>query len=111
MWFERMNFERFEGWEVEDGNVLAPTSSGSGTGSESSVFSGSMAILQPQDMRQYLYILTPVASAIPSFPVPHAPGAVFNLGRLDIWWRTALGEPGRLTTSVGPSLFHRRYHI
>lgn len=54
--------------------------------------------MQPQDMRQYIYILSP--KAVPEFPVTHAPGSVISLGRLDIAWRSSFGEPGRLLTSV-----------
>ena len=94
MWLQRMHFESTDGWKVVDANV------GDIAGKEpgESLFSGSMALMQPQDMRQYIYILTP--TTIPVFPVTHTPGAVIPLGRLDISWRSSFGEPGRLLTSV-----------
>jgi hypothetical protein len=57
-----------------------------------------MAVMQPQDMRQYIYVLVP--ATIPPFPVRHVPGSNLPLGRLDISWRSSLGETGRLMTSV-----------
>ncbi|KAK7693181.1 hypothetical protein QCA50_002747 [Cerrena zonata] len=94
MWLQRMHFESTDGWQVVDangGNVA-------GKDPGESLFSGAMALMQPQDMRQYIYILTP--SIIPPFPATHTPGAVIPLGRLDISWRSSFGEPGRLLTSM-----------
>jgi hypothetical protein len=54
--------------------------------------------MQPQDMRQYIYILVP--KVLSGLPITHAPGSVISLGRLDIAWRSSFGEPGRLLTSV-----------
>lgn len=88
MWFERMHFESVEGWQAEDVNVA--------DGDET--FAESMTLMQPQDIRQFIYVLCPITP--PSFPVQHAPGSVIPLGRLDISWRSTLGEPGRLLTSV-----------
>ena len=94
MWLERMQFECVEGWQVQDANFLEnPTS-----GSKEPLLSGSTALMQPQDVRQYIYILSPVS--LPPFPITHAPGAILGLGRLDISWRSSYGEPGRLLTSV-----------
>lgn len=59
--------------------------------------------MHPQDMRQYIYILSP--TVVPSFPAAHPPGSVIPLGRLDISWRSSFGEPGRLLTSVGTYLY------
>ncbi|KAI8824058.1 uncharacterized protein EV422DRAFT_493224 [Fimicolochytrium jonesii] len=49
--------------------------------------------LNPQDIRQYLYMLNPKK--------PHDPVARTSptLGKLDIMWRTHLGQTGRLQTS------------
>jgi hypothetical protein len=69
-------------------------------GEKDTIFSGSMSLMQPQDIRQYIYILQPVAS--PGSPVIHEPGTIIPLGRLDLSWRSAFGEPGRLLTSVSP---------
>ena len=62
MWFESMKFEAVEGWEVLDS-----------ANEDTSLFSGSSALMQPQDMRQYIYTLQP--SVITIEPVVHAPGA------------------------------------
>ncbi|KAH9925302.1 uncharacterized protein B0H18DRAFT_1009552 [Fomitopsis serialis] len=94
MWLERMHLECAEGWQVQDANMVDGEDD---LGSES-IFSGSMALMQPQDMRQYIYILSPAQLAI--FPVSHQPGSILPLGRLDISWRSSFGEPGRLLTSM-----------
>jgi trafficking protein particle complex subunit 13 len=90
MWFERIIFEPAPGWHVQDANLLPD--------SQESLFSGTMAMMQTQDMRQYVYILNEIDP--PNIPVQHAPGTVLPLGRLDISWRSSFGEPGRLLTSV-----------
>ena len=92
--FERMRLECTDAWEAVDGNIV---SGGEGKG-ETSIFSGAMALMQPQDMRQYVYILTPKVTE-PSTNTP-APGSIIPLGRLDISWRSSFGEPGRLLTSM-----------
>ncbi|KAG9226037.1 hypothetical protein CCMSSC00406_0008699 [Pleurotus cornucopiae] len=86
VWFERMQFQCIDDWQVQDINC------------DDSVFSGSMALMQPQDMRQYIYILTP--TAVPLASTPPTPGSTMPLGRLDISWRSSFGEPGRLLTSM-----------
>lgn len=98
--FEKMKLDCVDGWTVEDANLWdsdAPSedSPRDSALSMATVFSGAMAIMQPQDTRQYLFILSPKPEAIPEFPVIHQPGSVIPLGRLDISWRT-----GRLLTSV-----------
>ncbi|KIO30209.1 hypothetical protein M407DRAFT_224992 [Tulasnella calospora MUT 4182] len=98
--FEKMKLDCVEGWTVEDANLWdsdahSEDSPRDSTLSTTTVFSGAMAIMQPQDTRQYLFILSPKPEAIPEFPVIHQPGNVIPLGRLDISWRT-----GRLLTSV-----------
>ncbi|KAG8907345.1 hypothetical protein FRB99_004592 [Tulasnella sp. 403] len=98
--FERMKLECVEGWEAQDLATWDPQSNDQkvehdSTLGSTSVFSGTTAIMQPQDTRQYLYILTPKPEMIPDFPVIHQPGSVIPLGKLDISWRT-----GRLLTSV-----------
>ncbi|KAH8108447.1 DUF974-domain-containing protein [Phellopilus nigrolimitatus] len=98
LWFEKIRLEAVEGWDVEDANI-ANTSGGSKF--EKSIFSGNIALMSPQDTRQYIYIMNPkVASTSTHVPVPPAPGTTIPLGRLDISWRSAMGEPGRLLTSV-----------
>lgn len=49
------------------------------------------SVLQPQDVRQYLYVLESTTLASRSTTA---------LGKLDIAWRTAFGEVGRLQTSM-----------
>ncbi|KAK7023872.1 hypothetical protein R3P38DRAFT_2954647 [Favolaschia claudopus] len=93
MWFERMRFECAEGWDAVDGNLIDTEQEDSG-----SIFSGSAALMQPQDMRQYIYILSRQQTSLA--PVVHPPGSIVPLGRLDISWRSSFGEPGRLLTSM-----------
>ena len=91
--FERMRLECTDSWTVIDGNNLTDENE-----THKSMFSESMALMQPQDMRQYVYILTP--KNIELFPPVHTPGSIIPLGRLDISWRSSFGEPGRLLTSM-----------
>ncbi|GBE82445.1 Trafficking protein particle complex subunit 13 [Sparassis crispa] len=93
MWLEHMRFECTDGWQVEDTNV-ADIDAGDNEG----IFSGSMALMHPQDIRQYIYALSP--TMLSPFPVTHPPGSIVPLGRLDISWRSSFGEPGRLLTSM-----------
>ena len=90
--FERMSLECTDGWVMVDGNMLHTDDD------ERSIFSGSMALMQPQDIRQYIYILTP--KSIELLPTVHVPGSIIHLGRLDISWKSSFGEPGRLLTSM-----------
>lgn len=60
-----------------------------------SVF-GKVNCLSPDDSRQYLYCLTPKPDV--SSNVKQLRGAL-NIGKLDIVWRTNMGERGRLQTS------------
>ncbi|KAG1730591.1 DUF974-domain-containing protein [Suillus lakei] len=94
MWFERMEFECAEGWSVADANTMPSAEDNK----DQRLFSGSMALMQPQAIRQYIYILTPPSSS--SFPAVHPAGSAIPLGRLDISWRSQFGEPGRLLTSM-----------
>ena len=94
MWLERMHLECADGWKAQDANMM----DGEDEIGKESIFAGSMALMQPQDMRQYVYILSPTQLAV--FPVSHQPGSIVPLGRLDISWRASFGEPGRLLTSV-----------
>ncbi|KAH9857834.1 DUF974-domain-containing protein [Lenzites betulinus] len=94
MWLERMQFESVEGWQVQDANIKENAAAGS----KEYLFSGSSALMQPQDVRQYIYVLSP--KTLPPFPITHVPGSILSLGRLDISWRSCYGEPGRLLTST-----------
>ena len=96
LWFQRIGFECADGWNVEDINTAAADS-------QDGLFLGDNALMQPQDMRQYIYILAP--TVLSDLPFIHAPGSVISLGRLDIAWRSSFGEPGRLLTSVRPRVW------
>ena len=87
-----MSLECTDGWAMVDGNILHVGDD------ERSIFSGSMALMQPQDIRQYIYVLTP--KSIELLPTVHVPGSIIHLGRLDISWKSSFGEPGRLLTSM-----------
>ncbi|KAK2467088.1 hypothetical protein APHAL10511_001346 [Amanita phalloides] len=95
LYFDQMHFECVEDWQAEDANVLALND---GEGQEKSIYSNTMALIQPQDTRQYVYILYPKVTMLT--PVAYAPGTVVPLGRLNISWRSSFGEPGRLLTSM-----------
>ncbi|XP_013145224.1 PREDICTED: trafficking protein particle complex subunit 13 [Papilio polytes] len=60
-----------------------------------SVF-GYVTLLQPQESCQYLYRLTPKETISSETKLIIAPK---NIGKLDIVWRSNLGEKGRLQTS------------
>lgn len=94
-----MRLEPVDGWEVVDQNLFDANTESSEEEKES-IFTGSTALMQPQDMRQYVYTMIP--TSIPTFLVVPTPGSVIALGRLDISWRASFGEPGRLLTSVCP---------
>ena len=88
---ERIDFECTNGWNATDVNVLP-------SDNHERLFSGSQAPIQPQDIRQYTYILTPNSAS--STPTIYPPGSTIPLGRLDILWRSLFGEFGRLLTSM-----------
>ncbi|KAJ3299039.1 hypothetical protein HK104_010054 [Borealophlyctis nickersoniae] len=125
MYLERMRFESNELFEYQDLNSVV-NSAGESTGGVKDVIVGGMAgnggerkgsglgaalvggqraadvglsvfgsasYLNPQDTRQYLYMLRP--------KTPHDPLArtTSTMGKLDILWRTHLGQTGRLQTS------------
>ncbi|XP_063364243.1 trafficking protein particle complex subunit 13 [Cydia amplana] len=60
-----------------------------------SVF-GDVTLLQPQESCQYLYCLTPRESIAKEIKLL---ALAKNIGKLDIVWRSNLGEKGRLQTS------------
>ena len=63
--------------------------------SESSVF-GRVNYMTPLDVRQYLYCLTPKPEMYADIKLLKG---VTNIGKLDIVWKTNMGEKGRLQTS------------
>ena len=92
-----MHFECAENWQAKDGNTIT-VAQPDGKVQEESIFSRSMTLIQPQDTRQYVYILTPKTLTL--LPIAYSPGSVIPLGRLNISWRSSFGEPGRLLTSM-----------
>ena len=52
--------------------------------------------MNPLDVQQYLYCLTPVPNVLND---PKVLKGVTNIGKLDIVWKTNMGEKGRLQTS------------
>ena len=91
MHFEQLSFEPTDEWQVQDPNVMDD---------KQSVFSGSIALMNPQDIRQYIFILFPTSTSSQRPLAVHAPGTIYPLGRLNIMWRSSYGEPGRLLTST-----------
>ncbi|CAL1529945.1 unnamed protein product [Lymnaea stagnalis] len=57
---------------------------------------GTMDCLSPNDTRQYLYCLTPRPEL---YADTRLLKGVTNIGKLDIVWKTTMGERGRLQTS------------
>ena len=57
---------------------------------------GKVDYLNPMDTRQYLYCLSPKPELYKDTKVLKG---VTNIGKLDIVWKTNLGEKGRLQTS------------
>ncbi|ORX58323.1 DUF974-domain-containing protein [Hesseltinella vesiculosa] len=91
MFLERMKFEASEYFDFQDLNTIISTPPPD-DGSVTSVFGD--AIILPQDVRQYLYML------IPKMDEKGLVARTTNaLGKLDIVWRTAMGDLGRLQTS------------
>ena len=99
LWVERIRLIPVDGWAVESEEHGGPSTL---AGYTENTFGGSMAIMHPQDVRQYIYVLSPLHSpnepqcVQPTLP----PGTIIPLGRLDVVWRSSMGEPGRLVTSV-----------
>ncbi|KAF8987628.1 hypothetical protein BGZ52_003542 [Haplosporangium bisporale] len=94
MWMERMRFEVSDAFTVRDLNVAIPDRSKAPQEGEKgvSVF-GEHDYFAPNDVRQYLYVLTPK-------PGKELLAKTTNvLGKMDILWRSQFGETGRLQTS------------
>ncbi|KAK2191897.1 hypothetical protein NP493_43g05045 [Ridgeia piscesae] len=71
-------------------------SQGTKDGDSGSVF-GLANYMNPLDVRQYLYCLTPRPEICAD---PRTMKGVTNIGKLDIVWKTNMGEKGRLQTSA-----------
>jgi len=95
MWMERMRFEVADPFTVNDLNVVIEEDDDDDNSSETgpaSIFS-KHDYFAPNDVRQYLYVLTPK-------PGKELLAKTTNvLGKLDILWRSQFGETGRLQTS------------
>ncbi len=52
--------------------------------------------MNPLDVQQFLYCLTPLPHVLND---PKVLKGVTNIGKLDIVWKTNMGEKGRLQTS------------
>jgi len=95
MVMESVKLEPSAAYTVTDLNTIPVDQkkdvSGEDTGKESIFGPGSY--VNPNDTRQYLYKLTPVAPTFKNVKVANV------VGKLDIVWRTAFGERGRLQTS------------
>lgn len=90
MFLERMKFEPSEHFQYEDLNQCVPANQQDK--SPKSVFDDSF--IHPQDVRQYLYMLSPRNSE--NDRISRTTNA---LGKLDIVWRSYMGDLGRLQTS------------
>lgn len=85
MFIERLKLEPSEYFACEDLNHY---------GADSVSVFGDFVSMQPQDIRQYLFRLRPRSDQSTINAI-----ASTNLGRLDILWRSNLGEIGRLQTN------------
>ncbi|KAI8366789.1 uncharacterized protein BYT42DRAFT_587888 [Radiomyces spectabilis] len=92
MYLERMKFESSEHFTHQDLNFKVPSGDPSSDQNETSVFH--TQFIHPQDVRQYLYMLIPRESS--NKRIARTTNA---LGKLDIMWRSAMGDLGRLQTS------------
>ena len=66
---------------------------------------GSVNVLNPGSSRQYLYCLKPQSSLMKDPKMMHN---ATNIGKLDIVWRSNVGERGRLQTSQLQRLVNNR---
>ncbi|KAI8877684.1 DUF974-domain-containing protein [Backusella circina FSU 941] len=82
MFLERMRFDPSEHFQFQDLNKTGED--------EKSVFGDDF--IHPQDIRQYLYMLTPNVN-------DRISRTTNALGKLDIVWRSYMGDLGRLQTS------------
>ncbi|KAI9277876.1 hypothetical protein BY458DRAFT_504312 [Sporodiniella umbellata] len=87
MFLERMKFEALEYFDFKSLNHRIDSK-----GQEQTVFGNNF--IHPQDVRQYLYMLSPRLSS-----TDRLSRTTNALGKLDIVWRSAMGDMGRLQTS------------
>ncbi|KAG0000805.1 hypothetical protein BGZ65_004042 [Modicella reniformis] len=97
MWMERMHFEVTDAFTARDLNVVIDDDGRAATETRNksgtvSVF-GEHDYFAPNEIRQYLYVLTPR-------PGKELLAKTTNiLGKMDILWKSQFGETGRLQTS------------
>lgn len=92
MYLERMKFDPSEHFTFTDLNTIVKEKDEDDNQKKDSVFGD--PFIQPQDVRQYLYMLSP------RDPNNDRMARTTNaLGKLDIVWRSAMGDLGRLQTS------------
>ncbi|XP_041108288.1 trafficking protein particle complex subunit 13-like isoform X1 [Polyodon spathula] len=89
MFMEKVSLEPSVMYNVTELNTVS-------TGEEGASTFGKMSYLQPMDTRQYLYCLKPKPEFAEKAGVIKG---VTVIGKLDIVWKTNLGERGRLQTS------------
>ncbi|KAI3362123.1 hypothetical protein L3Q82_012449 [Scortum barcoo] len=89
MFMEKVSLEPSMMYNVTELNTV-------GCGDEGESTFGKMSYLQPMDTRQYLYCLKPKPEYAEKAGVIKG---VTVIGKLDIVWKTNLGERGRLQTS------------
>ncbi|XP_062510121.1 trafficking protein particle complex subunit 13-like [Corticium candelabrum] len=89
MYMESVTLEPSQNYDVVDLNIFC------GQSDIKELTFGKNSYLSAGDCRQYLYQLTPKAT----FAVDRKKASVLNVGKLDMVWRTAMGERGRLQTS------------
>lgn len=78
-----------------DASHLFDVTSLNSTPNGKSIF-GNVTLVQPQSICQFLYCLTPNEKLLNDIKVLSGP---LNIGKLDIVWRSNLGEKGKLQTS------------
>ena len=91
MFLERMRFEPTEHFQVQDLNLTASEHSLLDADGDATVFG--TPYLTINEIRQYLFLITP------KIPTSTTWRGFAGLGKLDIAWRSSMGEPGRLQTS------------
>lgn len=60
------------------------------------LFGSAVNVVQPGEIRQYLHCLKPGQSVRDDYRILRGES---NIGKLDLVWRTAIGDRGRLQTS------------
>ncbi|XP_033636886.1 trafficking protein particle complex subunit 13-like isoform X2 [Asterias rubens] len=89
---EKVLLEPTAEYKVKELNTIETN----GVSNSESTF-GNFTYLNPLDTRQYLYCLK--AKPLPGTDKPAVIKGVSNIGKLDIVWKTSMGERGRLQTS------------